>query len=195
MSTALANRMKYVINEKSKKGLNNMTYTAIVKNAAKQPVLTQSSPAGCTKYRSQIHTSQGYIRMYATDIGVTQIKFYEQDLVENPNHISELAKAQMQQYIAGSLQQFDLPLAPTGTPFQHLVWQQLLSIPYGQTASYLNIATAINKPKACRAVGAANGKNPIAIVIPCHRIIGANGSLTGYAGGLPRKSFLLSLES
>ncbi|MFT4653877.1 MAG: methylated-DNA-[protein]-cysteine S-methyltransferase [Patiriisocius sp.] len=161
----------------------------------KVPVFQQTQSTGLTYYVSQIHTPQGYIRMVAMNTAIIQIKFYEDSITENQNSISELAKAQMQEYITGHLTQFDLPLAPKGTYFQRLVWQQLLNVAYGKTASYLDIATAINNPKACRAVGAANGKNPIAIVIPCHRIIGANGSLTGYAGGLARKSFLLSLES
>lgn len=147
-----------------------------------------------SNYVSQIHTSQGYIWMYANDTAITRVEFGNASTVQNPNAVSDLAKTQMQDYLNGRLRQFDLPLAPKGTVFQQLVWQQLLNIEYGKTASYLDIATAIYNPKACRAVGAANGKNPIAIVIPCHRIIGANGSLTGYAGGLPRKSFLLALE-
>jgi methylated-DNA-[protein]-cysteine S-methyltransferase len=89
---------------------------------------------------------------------------------------------------------FDLPLAPKGTPFQQEVWRFLQTIPYGKTTSYGAIAQAMGKPKATRAVGAANGRNPIAIIIPCHRVIGSNGSLTGYAGGLRFKEALLSLE-
>jgi methylated-DNA-[protein]-cysteine S-methyltransferase len=143
---------------------------------------------------SELHTTTGYIRMYANEKAITKIKFYDTSVIEYPNHITELAKVEMAAYLAGELRQFTLPLAPAGTPFQRSVWEQLLNIEYGETASYLDIAKAINNPKACRAVGAANGKNPIAIVIPCHRIVGANGSLTGYAGGLARKSFLLNLE-
>jgi methylated-DNA-[protein]-cysteine S-methyltransferase len=146
-------------------------------------------------YVTQVHTPQGFIHMYASSEAITHITFAEQTIAENPNPISDIAKQQMLQYIQGTLTAFTLPLAPFGTPFQRNVWQQLLHIGYGKTASYLDIAKGINNPKACRAVGAANGKNPIAIVIPCHRIIGANGSLTGYAGGLPRKSYLLELES
>ncbi|WP_298444400.1 methylated-DNA--[protein]-cysteine S-methyltransferase [uncultured Ferrimonas sp.] len=104
------------------------------------------------------------------------------------------ARTQLQQYFAGQRQQFELALAPVGTEFQRQVWQALCQIPYGTTASYGQIASAIGKPKAVRALGAANGKNPIAVVIPCHRVIGANGSLTGYAGGLELKQQLLQLE-
>jgi methylated-DNA-[protein]-cysteine S-methyltransferase len=172
------------------KSLHDAAFNAPTKTLRLLEAKSNEAP----NYISEIHTSHGFIRMYANNNAVTKIKFYEDSASEHPNHISEMAKAQMQAYLQGKLKQFDLPLAPAGTQFQRLVWQQLLAIAYGKTASYLNIASAINKPKACRAVGAANGKNPIAIVIPCHRVIGANGSLTGYAGGLLRKSFLLSLE-
>ena len=147
------------------------------------------------EYVTQLHTPKGYVHMYANNNAITHISFTDDCTTENPNPISELAKIQMQEYLSGVRRSFSLPLAPHGTDFQRMVWQQLLNVEYGQTASYLSIATAIKNPKACRAVGAANAKNPIAIVIPCHRIIGANGHLTGYAGGLPRKSFLLELES
>ena len=98
-------------------------------------------------------------------------------------------------YFDGKVVRFDLPLEPTGTPFQRVVWDALLAIPFGETASYLEIARRIGRPSAMRAVGAANGRNPIAIVIPCHRVIGADGTLTGYGGGLDRKRALLALES
>lgn len=101
---------------------------------------------------------------------------------------------QLDEYFAGSRQRFELRLAPQGTVFQQAVWQALQRIPYGQTSSYSALAAAIERPKAVRAVGAANGANPIAIIIPCHRVIGRDGSLTGYAGGLPRKALLLELE-
>jgi methylated-DNA-[protein]-cysteine S-methyltransferase len=97
-------------------------------------------------------------------------------------------------YFAGRRKTFDLPLAPAGTPFQLSVWKALERIAYGETQSYGQIAQSIGKPKAVRAVGAANGANPIPIVIPCHRVIGSDGSLTGYGGGLTRKRQLLALE-
>ncbi|MGY6038231.1 methylated-DNA--[protein]-cysteine S-methyltransferase [Aeromonas sp. AE23HZ002T15] len=97
-------------------------------------------------------------------------------------------------YFAGERQRFTLPLAAQGTAFQRAVWQALCDIPYGETRSYGEIATAIGKPSASRAVGAANGRNPLSIIVPCHRVIGQNGSLTGYAGGLPIKQALLRLE-
>ena len=105
-----------------------------------------------------------------------------------------VAACQLDAYFDGRLATFDLPLAPIGTPFQHRVWSALRDIPFGETRSYGQLAKAIGKPSAMRAVGAANGRNPIAIVVPCHRVIGADGSLTGFGGGIERKKFLLSLE-
>ena len=101
---------------------------------------------------------------------------------------------QLRAYFAGELETFDLPLAPEGTPFQQIVWNELGKIPYGQTISYGDLARRIGNPNASRAVGLANGSNPIPIVIPCHRVIGSNGKLTGYGGGLPIKEKLLALE-
>jgi len=105
------------------------------------------------------------------------------------------ARDQLAEYFDGRRSGFDLPLAPRGTPFQQAVWQALLAVPFGATSTYGAIAAAIRRPKAVRAVGAAIGANPIGIVVPCHRIIGADGSLTGYAGGLERKTKLLALEA
>jgi methylated-DNA-[protein]-cysteine S-methyltransferase len=102
---------------------------------------------------------------------------------------------QLAAYFAGQLTEFDLPLAPAGTPFQRRVWAALQTIPYGQTWSYAQLAGKIGQSTAVRAVGLANGRNPIALVIPCHRVIGSDGSLTGYGGGLDRKRFLLDLEA
>ena len=103
-------------------------------------------------------------------------------------------RKELDQYFAGRLTQFSTPVAFRGTPFQNTVWQELQRIPYGETISYLELAKRIKNPKAVRAVGLANGANPIAIVVPCHRVIGANGSLTGFGGGLPTKRALLELE-
>lgn len=102
---------------------------------------------------------------------------------------------QLESYFAGELRTFELPLAPEGTEFQLNVLAALKSIPYGETRSYVDIARQIGRPKASRAVGAANGRNPLPIVIPCHRVIGSNGSLTGFGGGLKAKTFLLELEN
>ena len=104
------------------------------------------------------------------------------------------AVRQLKAYFAGELENFDLSLSPQGTPFQQKVWSELQKIPYGKTISYGELARRIGNPKASRAVGLANGSNPISIVIPCHRVIGANGKLTGYGGGLPIKEKLLALE-
>lgn len=105
------------------------------------------------------------------------------------------AADQLRAYFAGELREFDLPLAPRGTPFQLSVWDAVSAIPYGSTATYAEIAAAIGHPSACRAVGAANGRNPLPLIVPCHRVIGAAGALTGYGGGLERKRSLLDLEA
>ena len=102
---------------------------------------------------------------------------------------------QLTAYFEGKLTEFDLPILMLGTKFQQQVWQELTKIPYGKTISYKELAVRIGNIKAVRAVGLANGRNPISIIVPCHRVIGANGSLTGYSGGLPRKKALLDLEN
>lgn len=104
------------------------------------------------------------------------------------------ARDQLEEYFRGDRREFSLPLAPVGTPFQLSCWGALIAIPYGETRSYGQIAMAVGRPAACRAVGGANHRNPIAIIIPCHRVIGADGSLTGYGGGLSVKARLLELE-
>ena len=104
------------------------------------------------------------------------------------------ARSQLAEYFEGKRNGFELPLAPRGTPFQQAVWRALLAVPFGATSSYGSIAAEVGRPRAVRAVGAAIGANPIGIVIPCHRVVGADGSLTGYAGGLDRKAKLLALE-
>lgn len=111
-----------------------------------------------------------------------------------PDALAETVFRQLDEYFAGTRTAFDFPCAPQGTPFQQKVWAALCEIPYGETRSYKQIAEAVGKPKACRAVGMANNRNPIIIVIPCHRVIGANGALTGYGGGLEMKRALLELE-
>ena len=108
--------------------------------------------------------------------------------------LTELCAQQLNEYFSEHRTVFELPLEPVGTEFQQKVWRALEEIPFGETCSYADIANAINRPKAVRAVGAANGRNPLTIVVPCHRVIGKDGSLTGYAGGMDRKSWLLNLE-
>ncbi|MGD1895924.1 MAG: methylated-DNA--[protein]-cysteine S-methyltransferase [Phormidesmis sp.] len=108
--------------------------------------------------------------------------------------IFEQVKTQLGEYFAHKRETFDIPLSPRGTDFQKQVWQFLHQIPFGQTASYGELATRLGKPGAARAVGAANGRNPISIIVPCHRVVGASGKLTGYAGGIDRKQWLLRHE-
>ncbi len=108
--------------------------------------------------------------------------------------VLDAARGQLDAYFKGGIKRFDLPLAPRGTPFQERVWAALREIPYGETRSYGDVAAAVGAPRAVRAVGGANGSNPIAIIVPCHRVIGANGTLTGFGGGLDRKRFLLTHE-
>jgi len=110
------------------------------------------------------------------------------------DHVLPALRAQLASYFAGDLRDFDVPLAVVGTPFQQQVWALLRTVPYGQTRTYGDLAAALGRPTAVRAVGAANGRNPISIVVPCHRVVGAFGALTGYAGGLDRKQRLLDLE-
>jgi methylated-DNA-[protein]-cysteine S-methyltransferase len=105
------------------------------------------------------------------------------------------AEAQLHAYFAGGLERFELPLAPGGTAFQRSVWDAVAEIPYGSTTTYSELAARIGRPSACRAVGAANGRNPLPVIVPCHRVVGAAGALTGYGGGLERKRLLLALET
>jgi methylated-DNA-[protein]-cysteine S-methyltransferase len=118
----------------------------------------------------------------------------QSDWVEDKTPFKEAIR-QLEAYFQGKLKNFDLPLAPEGTDFQLLVWRNLQKIPYGETVSYGQLAKRIGNPTAARAVGLANGSNPIPIIIPCHRVIGSNGDLTGFGGGLPLKKKLLALES
>ncbi len=121
---------------------------------------------------------------------------WRRDDGRNPaSRILARAREQLTAYFAGQCTAFDLPLSPTGTPFQHRVWAELRSIPFGGLSSYGELARRLGSPGAARAVGAANGRNPISIVVPCHRVVGANGSLTGFGGGIERKRWLLEHEA
>lgn len=144
----------------------------------------------------QFNTPLGPLVVTATSKGIESVVFKDQSDVTDHSTDKLLldCKAQFDAYFSGTLQQFDLPLAAAGTEFQQAVWQQLSTIPFAQLRSYRDIAHALNNPKAVRAVGAANGRNPLTIIVPCHRVIGANGTLTGYAGGLERKDWLLKHE-
>lgn len=142
-----------------------------------------------------INSPLGWVEIQANKQGIERIEFVEQcQQTPAPNEHTQAASTQLTEYFNGQRQQFSLSLKATGTSFQQQVWRALTDIHYGDTASYADIAEHIHNPKAVRAVGAANGKNPIAIVVPCHRIIGKNGTLTGYAGGLDKKAYLLELE-
>ncbi|MEM1484003.1 methylated-DNA--[protein]-cysteine S-methyltransferase [Oscillospiraceae bacterium PP1C4] len=138
----------------------------------------------------------GKLGLTDQDDKITSLQFYPQEgqAVVQTTLLRE-ATRQLDLYFAGKLREFDLPLAPKGTSFQQSVWKALCMIGYGETASYGEIARRIGNAKACRAVGMANNRNPIAIFIPCHRIVGSDGSLTGYGGGLDTKRFLLQLET
>ena len=141
---------------------------------------------------------------YQTDIGkifiaeeneqITNISFKELNCDIKETSLIKQTYKELKEYINRKRKTFDIPLSPAGTPFQMKVWQELQKIPYGETRTYKDIAKAIGNEKACRAVGMANNKNPIAIIIPCHRVIGTNGDLTGYAGGLGIKKKLLNIE-
>ncbi|WP_020401689.1 methylated-DNA--[protein]-cysteine S-methyltransferase [Gracilimonas tropica] len=145
-------------------------------------------------YVSYYESPLGYLRILSNGSAVTEIKFMDFDGPEDPDSHTESARTQLREYFEGSRDSFQLELAPDGTEFEQRVWQQLLKIPKGSTTSYGDIAKKIGDDKASQAVGRANGKNPIAIVIPCHRVIGSDQKLTGYAGGPERKEWLLKHE-
>ncbi len=148
-------------------------------------------------FTEYLTTEIGLVEICANDTGVSSIYFVANKRHDTRiNDITQKCKQQLIEYFTADRKSFELPLSPEkGTDFQKQVWNALTTIPFGQVTSYANIAHQINNPKAVRAVGAANGKNPISIIVPCHRVIGANGSLTGYAGGLERKQWLLQHES
>ncbi|MEM0954463.1 MAG: methylated-DNA--[protein]-cysteine S-methyltransferase [Pseudomonadota bacterium] len=153
--------------------------------------------AETTTYRT-LDTSIGTLRLVTNSTHLLRIEFPGQhgcDGVAGKTPLLTEIASQLQQYLSGARKRFSLPLAPAGTTFQKEVWDALLAIPYGESRSYMEIARAIGRPRAVRAVGAANGRNPLPLVIPCHRVIGSNGKLTGYAGGLDTKTALLALES
>lgn len=143
------------------------------------------------KYNSII----GDIFISADENFLLSVQFVNHNFIENQeNKIIRQTIKQLDEYFRGKRKKFELPLNPKGTEFQKKVWLQLMNIPYGKTATYKDIATLIGNSNASRAVGNANNKNPIAIIIPCHRVIGSNNKLTGYAGGLDKKEKLLNLE-
>jgi methylated-DNA-[protein]-cysteine S-methyltransferase len=150
---------------------------------------------------TQIESPVGALLLASDETGLRQIRFAKGGEAAQPAASWTMDRAafthlirELRAYFAGELERFDQPLAPEGTPFQLKVWQELCAIPYGETISYQELARRIGNSNASRAVGLANGSNPIPIVIPCHRVIGSNGKLTGYGGGLAIKEKLLALE-
>lgn len=158
--------------------------------------MSQSLPpnlTGCT-----LPSPVGDLTLLASEKGIAGVYFEDRCQLAWTSGESELlsrVREQLQQYFAKQRTDFEVPLDMRGTEFQRAVWRALLMVPFGQTASYLEIAQRIGKPKAVRAVGMANGANPVSLIVPCHRVIGADGSLTGYGGGLERKRHLLALEA
>lgn len=157
-----------------------------------------------TLAHKDIASPVGTLRLVASDTGLVAILWPNErpgrvplgPTVEDAGHpILARAAMQVDGYFAGTLRAFDVPLDFRGTDFQRSVWHALLTIPFGETRSYAQIADQIGRPTASRAVGAANGRNPVSIIAPCHRVIGANGALTGFAGGLEAKRLLLDLEA
>lgn len=153
-------------------------------------------PSQGTSY-STYDTAFGQVTIAATDSSIEAVFFgnkIPEGIKAHKTELSEIAALQLEEYFTGKRKQFDIPLAPKGTYFQMMVWDALQKIPYGETRNYKEIAEAIGNPKAARAVGMANNKNKLMIIIPCHRVIGANGALVGYAGGIEFKEKLLKLE-
>lgn len=143
-----------------------------------------------------INSPLGTTKIVGDENGISQISILEEGVISTtiPNEL-KVVVTQINEYFSGTRTDFDFRLNPNGTDFQKKVWQELLNIPYGKTISYLDLAKKLGDPKVIRAAASANGKNPLWIVIPCHRVIGTDGSLTGYAGGLWRKKWLLEHES
>lgn len=147
-------------------------------------------------YDTCCNSPWGTLRIVCEDDRILELRRCDHPVDgHSPTPLSDLAARQIAEYLAGDRRRFDLPILPKGTPFQMAVWEALLKIPYGETRTYQDIADAIGKPRACRAVGMACSRNPIWIIIPCHRVVGKNRSLTGYAGGLDMKQALLELEA
>ncbi len=149
------------------------------------------------RFKYYLKSPIGFVEISSTNEFVSELYFRDETGNNSENLPGVLLRAikQVKEYFEGRRQEFDLPLAPEGTEFQQKVWKQLLKIPFGITKSYLDIATEMGDRKALRAVGNANGKNKISIIIPCHRVIGASGNLTGFGGGIWRKKWLLDHEN
>ncbi len=168
------------------------------------PAMKTKSPSRPAYFYKLLPSPLGVLKLVAGDKGLVAVLWENDDpnrvklgpLTEAPDHPVLLeTERQLKAYFAGNLDRFTLELDFTGTGFQKKVWEALLTIPSGETRTYAQIAAQIGRPSAVRAVGAANGKNPVSIIAPCHRVIGSNGKLTGFAGGLEAKAFLLRLEA
>lgn len=142
------------------------------------------------KFESKI----GTMYLVASEESLFGVFWKRQNVPFGKSAFLDKVEKQISEYLTGKRKSFDLPFTPEGTEFQKRVWKELLKIPYGETRSYKQIATILKDPNASRAVGTANGQNPISIIIPCHRVIASSGALAGYAGGLPKKKMLLELE-
>lgn len=158
------------------------------------PVRTPARGASVVFVHS-MDTPIGTLWLDADEAGLALVAFHGPAGARSDEPLLREAEAQLSAYFAGELTGFELPLSPRGTDFQRRVWDAVARVPYGSTTTYSAVAAAVGCPSACRATGAANGRNPLAIVIPCHRVVGASGALTGYGGGLERKRALLDLEA
>ena len=177
--------------------------TAPSTTASRAPAQRTTAPtASAGRTHAVVDTELGPVTVVGSDGALAGVYLHGQRHLPPPSSLGprddrtlpELQE-QLQAYLAGDLQEFDVELAPLGTAFQAEVWAALRRVPYGTTTTYGALAAAVGRPTAVRAVGAANGRNPYCLVVPCHRVVGADGSLTGYAGGLERKRFLLDLEA
>jgi methylated-DNA-[protein]-cysteine S-methyltransferase len=145
-------------------------------------------------FSTQFSSTVGPLTLEGDDRALTRIGFGQPEAPQGDARAVAAAAIQLEQYLAGERTEFDVDIEVVGTPFERRVWDEVRAIPYGETASYAEIARRIGRPDACRAVGRANGRNPVPVIVPCHRVIGSDGSLTGYAGGIEMKRALLDLE-
>lgn len=145
-------------------------------------------------FERTMETPVGRVLICADERGVCALRFHAREIRADASPVLDAAQRELEEYFAGRRRVFSVPLSIRGTAFREKVWRALLEIPYGQTAAYGEIARRIGSPKACRAVGMANHANPLPVFVPCHRVVGAHGGLTGYAGGLEIKRILLEIE-
>lgn len=146
------------------------------------------------EYELFLKSPIGFLTLCSDGKDLTALRFGDHREGLDSCSVLEETAIQLEEYFSGQRREFTIPLNPMGTEFQRAVWLALRRIPYGETATYAEVAKMVGRPKACRAVGGANNRNPLALIVPCHRVIGANGAMTGYAGGIPVKEFLLQLE-